>query len=177
MIWYLIGHLFRKYTIFYRFTIFMSILVLLIVGAMYTVDPNKFLSLSSRFVLMSESLSAMLHSPISLLFGFGPDSLLSYFAQHRSDIINSYFPQNMFIDSSHSIFIDILFQYGMFPLWLFGYFLYKNSEKLYTPVGIALIITLVFLILNVFVITHIVILLLLVFMLISQSESINKKSK
>ncbi len=177
VIWHLIGYIFPRYAMSYRLTILISIVVLLIVWAVYLIDPNKLLSLSSRFVLMRESLSVMLYSPVSLLFWFWPDSLLSYFSYNRSDLIDSYFPKNMLIDSSHNIIIDILFQYGIFPLVLFGYFFYKNREKLHTPIGLAILLILIFLILNVFVVTHVILLALWAAILTTQSESINKKSK
>ena len=94
---------------------------------------------------------------------------MTYFAQDRSILINSYFPANMSIDSSHNVFIDILFQYGIFPILIIGYALittWKNQKK---DLQIAILLGGVFLTLNVFVVAHIVVLCLLI--LISMRES------
>lgn len=128
----------------------------------FSLDPDKMLSLMSRFILMRESLSIMLREPISLLIWFGPDSLLTYFSTARSSAIDAYFPPTSLIDSSHNIFIDILFQYGVLPLFLIGWSVYRYWNNQPEELYIAAILGLLFLALNVFVITHIIVLSLLI---------------
>ncbi len=155
-----------------RSLVWLSILslVLLYFASLY-IDPQKILSLTSRFVLMRESISMMMSSPMSFLVGFGPDSIITHFAQKRSILVNSYFPVSMHIDSSHNIIIDILFQYGCILLFVIVWLLYRYWHKQPEQLQIALIIGSLFLILNVFVIVHIMILALLV-VLISKSEKV-----
>ncbi len=120
------------------------------------IDWAKILSLESRFILMQESLMIMLRSPLSYITGFGPDSLLTSFSWMRTTIVDQYFPWSMNIDSSHNFFIDVLFQYGIFPIIFVWNILYRSSMTPGNPIGIALIVLLVFLSLNVFVISHII---------------------
>jgi O-antigen ligase len=99
----------------------------------------------------------MFADPVSFLIGFGPDSLLSHFSTFRSQIVNSYFPSDMLIDSSHNIVIDIFFQYGALPLILIGFFLYRYFNNQKEELQFAILLGGVFLLLNVFVIVHIVV--------------------
>ncbi len=150
--------------------ILMSTIICLIIGS-YLLDSDKILSLMSRLVLMSESLSMMFHNPVSFLIGFGPDSLLSHFATLRSQMVNSYFPSNMLIDSSHNIIIDILFQYGIVPIMLMGYFLYRYFGNQKEELQIAILFGIVFLSLNVFVVVHMVVLALLMTLILETKKS------
>lgn len=75
---------------------------------------------------MKELIGVVLSHPMSLCIGFGPDSILSYFAGFRSDLVNNYFPSDMNIDSSHNIFIDTIFQYGILPVIYYIYTLIKE---------------------------------------------------
>lgn len=136
------------------------VIVGIYIGSLY-LDPDKMGSLMSRFVLMWESISMMLRDPVSLLIWFGPDSLLTHFATERSSIIDAYFPTTSLIDSSHNIVIDILFQYGIVPLLLIGWYLYRYWYNQKGELQSAILLGGIFLVLNVFVVVHIVILSLL----------------
>jgi hypothetical protein len=134
----------------------------LLLSALYRViDPEKLLSLTSRFVLMKESLMMLLHDPISLLIGFGPDSLMSHFSTARSALVSAYFPSYEIIDSSHNILIDIIFQYGSLPIGAIGYTLWRWWKSQKEDVQIAILLGVWFLLLNVFVVVHLMILVLL----------------
>lgn len=50
--------------------------------------------------------------PLSWITGLGPDSIVRAYDFGRSALIDSYFPKGSAIDSSHNIFIDVLFQFG-----------------------------------------------------------------
>ena len=134
-------------------------------------NPDKILSFMSRFVLMSETLSMMTRDPISFLIGFGPDSILAHFSLDRSTLVNSYFPVNMSIDSSHNVFIDILFQYGIFPILIIGYALITTWKNQKEELQIAILLGGIFLALNVFVVTHIVIFALLMAVYVSNKRA------
>ncbi|MBC7504065.1 hypothetical protein H7169_03765 [Candidatus Gracilibacteria bacterium] len=138
-----------------------TIVAIFILGSLILLDPVKLLSLQSRFILMKESMLVIFAHPVNILIGFGPDSLLTQFSIARSTLVDAYFPQNMLIDSSHNIFIDILFQYGIFPVYLILRFIIINYEKLTTPTGLSIVLLLTFLTFNVFVISHIIVLILL----------------
>lgn len=71
----------------------------------------------------------------------------------------------MLIDSSHDVYIDILFQYGILPLLLIARFLYLAWQGQKEELQIAIALGGVFLSLNVFVVVHILILALLLAML------------
>jgi hypothetical protein len=148
-------------------SIYISI-CLLVIASVYIgghmLDSDKILSLMSRFVLMWESIRIMLWNPISFLMGFGPDSLIEHFAHDRAIIIDSYFPSNMNIDSSHNIFIDILFQYGIVSLGVILYSGWSHLKKQKEELQSAVLLGGIFLSLNVFVIVHILILILLIHM-------------
>lgn len=126
-----------------------------------SLDPEKLLSLMSRFVLMRESFVALISYFPALLFGFGPDSVYSYFSDVRSWLINQYFPPSSSIDSFHSIWIDILFQYWVIVLWLLIISICKLWKYQKEDTRIAILLGSIFLWLNVFVVAHIVLLVLI----------------
>ena len=168
-LWYILQYMFRDLARSRQIIVWIMLSICLVFIALSLIDPTKFLSLSSRFVLMRESLLMMTRDPISFLIGFGPDSILTYFSLDRSILVNSHFPANMSIDSSHNVFIDILFQYGILPILIIGYALsiiWKNQKE---ELKIAILLGGIFLALNVFVVAHIVVLCLLI--LISMRES------
>lgn len=158
IIWYNITLVFRRYSLSKQIFLFVMITIVLIFLWFSIIDPSKLLSFESRFILMRETIVAMFQYPISLIFWFGPDSLLSYFSQVRSLLVGQYFPDSMLIDSSHNILIDILFQYGIIPISLFISFLYSKRSYLPAPIGLSLILLSVFLMFNVFVVSHIIML-------------------
>lgn len=109
-----------------RFVLPIVVGISFIIGGYFLLPADKLLSLTSRFILMRETFSAMVDYPASLLVGFGPDTIIHAYEGVRSTIINAYFPSGSAIDSSHNIVIDTLFQYGVIPVVLVPYFLYKN---------------------------------------------------
>jgi hypothetical protein len=111
---------------------------------------------------MIESLSMIVIQPLSLFIWFGPDSLLIHFSLARSALVDAYFPSTMLIDSSHSIIIDTLFQYGILPVIIGIIFLFKKKQCLGSPVWLSVLVLLIFLAFNVLVISHIIILILLI---------------
>lgn len=127
----------------------------------FLLPPDKLLSLTSRFVLMKETLSIMFQYPFSLLVGFGPDSIIHAYEWARSTVIDAYFPRGSAIDSSHNIVIDILFQYGALPVILAPYFLYKNWANISLPWKEWFLLGVGFLSMNPYVISHAILLVLL----------------
>jgi O-antigen ligase len=110
---------------------------------------------------MQESLIMMLRESLSFLIGYGPDSLMHHFATDRSPLVSAYFPSREIIDSSHSILIDILFQYGILPIGVIGYGLVRSWKNQKEDTQMAILLGLVFLSLNVFVVVHLVLFILL----------------
>lgn len=129
-----------RLSVLYRYILAFTSYILVLYIAYHRIDPEKLLSLMSRFILMKESLIMMFREPLSLLIGFGPDSLASHFSIARSTVINSYFPNNEIIDSSHNILIDIVFQYGIFPIILISSSLIRSwkNQKEYAQAAILL---------------------------------------
>lgn len=95
-------------------------------------------------------------------FGAGPDSLIQYFSLPRTSLIDAYFPESSPIDSSHNIFLDILFQYGIFFLGFLLYLLYKNFQKLQKSTQISLLFFLGFFSLNPYILSPFLVILGLV---------------
>ena len=161
-LWYLIIYILRGYDTWKQILIFTLFSVFGIFLLFSWFDPAKLLSLESRFVLMAEALSMMVTQPLSLLIWFGPESLLTHFSEARSTLVNAYFPSTMLIDSSHSIIIDSLFQYGILPVLLCISFLFRKRRSFGSPLWISTILLLVFLAFNVLVISHMMILILII---------------
>lgn len=67
---------------------------------------------------MRETWTALVRYPLSLVTGYGPESVLRFFMDSRAPIVDAYFPADSMIDSSHNTPLDILFQYGLAPLAL-----------------------------------------------------------
>ncbi len=128
------------------------------------IPEEKLLSLESRFVLMQEIWTVMVWYPLSFFFGFGPESIYTYFGGLRTTLIDSYFPASSAIDSSHNIFLDFLFQYGLLPLVLLGYFLSQIWSKMIHAAREGFILGILFLSLNVVVTSHMILLILLLFL-------------
>ncbi len=170
IIWYHITLLFRRYSLSKQIFIFAIITSVLIFLWFSLIDPLKLLSFESRFILMKESIMVIIQHPISLVFWFGPESLLSYFSYTRSIFVNQYFPESMLIDSSHNIFIDILFQYGIIPIYFFIYCLYLKGSHLRSSIGLSIILLSIFLMFNVFVVSHIIVLFLFIIYLLKNKK-------
>ncbi|GAB0175231.1 MAG: hypothetical protein HHAS10_11100 [Candidatus Altimarinota bacterium] len=124
--------------------------------SIYLSGGEKWLSLTSRFVLMGESLLGNINSPIHILVGQGPMGIIDYYEASRSLIIGKYFPSSMIIDSSHNIFIDFFFQYGFIGLVFLVYpifYFWRNYDQ---ASKWSIILLLSFLSLNVFVVSHLI---------------------
>lgn len=161
-LWYCLIYLIRSIPFWRQVIVLFFCVGVVISVSLYCIEPIKFLSLESRFILMKETLCIMLQNPLSFFIGFWPDSILLYFSQIRSSHVNLYFPSGMLIDSSHNLLIDTLFQYGITPIVLLFFFLYQARNHILSSVGIWVLLIIFFLLLNVFVITHIVLLILLI---------------
>lgn len=72
---------------------------------------EKWLSLSSRFILMQESFLAIFQNGVSFVLGRGPNGIIEYYDGVRSSKVDAYFPSNMIIDSSHNVFVDLMFKF------------------------------------------------------------------
>ncbi len=122
---------------------------------------DKLLSLMSRFVLMQETLTIMMQYPLSWITGFGPDSIVRAYDFARSMLIDTYFPRGSAIDSSHNIFIDVLFQFGGIFLAFIIYSLVSIWKQLPTMSQEWIILWLAFLSFNPYILLHIVLLIFL----------------
>jgi hypothetical protein len=162
VVWYGIRYFFKKYTRIKSGIIFLiCIIMFLWLGYLYF-SPDKLLSLQSRWILVQESIRIMLSSPISFLIGFGPESIMTHFSSSRSLLIDQYFPQNMIIDSTHNIFIDICFQYWMFPIFLIGSIFYRKNWLMRHSIIIPSITITAYFLLNVMVVSHVILLILFI---------------
>jgi len=88
-------------------------LIFVVIFSWKSFPESKKLSFESRFVLMEDISFYMISHPKEFIFGQWPDSIRHHFDISRSEKIESYFPHEMAIDSSHNIFLDIVFQYGI----------------------------------------------------------------
>lgn len=149
------------------------LLVITFLGFLF-IDGDKMLSLYSRFILMWSTLQGIFSDYFAIFFGFWSDSILWYYSQLRSELIDQYFPRFMLIDSSHNIWIDVWFQYGAVFVWWCIYFTYRIREQLSSAIGIAFIGGIVFLSLNVMVLSHMILLILL---WVTMYQNSLKKSK
>ncbi|MBP9779154.1 hypothetical protein KBD33_00855 [Candidatus Gracilibacteria bacterium] len=137
------------------------VLSLLSVYIIYMYLPEeKLLSFKGRFVLMDDIWTHMVQYPLSFVIGFGPESVMAYFSEPRSELVNSYFPMGHVIDSSHSIGLDALFKYGIFPLVYIGYLLFKRWNRIQIQARIGFILGFLFFSLNVVVTVHMILFIL-----------------
>ena len=67
---------------------------------------------------MREVWTELVRYPLSLITGYGPESVLRFFMDSRTPIVDAYFPADSMIDSTHNTLLDILFQYGLLPIGL-----------------------------------------------------------
>lgn len=176
VVWYGIGYFFKNYTRINSTIIFLiCIAIFLWLGYLY-ITPDKLLSLQSRWILVQESIRMMLLSPASFLIGFGPESIMTHFSWSRSLLIDQYFPQNMIIDSTHNIFIDVCFQYWMFPIFLIGSIFYKKNSLRQHPFIVPSIVITAYFLLNVMVISHVIVLVLFMIILYRDDSCLTYKN-
>lgn len=100
----------------------------------------------------------MIRYPFVFLTGFGPEAVLGFFSESRSPIVDAYFPRGSLIDSSHNILLDIVFQYGILPVALFTYFIYKNWNHWNHHARASTVLGIAFLMFNPYVVVHLMIL-------------------
>jgi hypothetical protein len=127
----------------------------IVLGYIY-IPPDKLLSFTSRWVLMREVALQIISYPFTLFTGFGPESILRFFMGVRSAIIDSYFPPESLIDSSHNILLDIVFQYGIVIPGYIGYIIYKNWNSQSAYARASWILGIMFLMFNPYIVTHLV---------------------
>ena len=180
-IWYQIRFILHTWSIASQLLLYFGIITICIYIWWQMIDETKLLSLESRFILMKEVASSLLQSHYAMITGFWPDSILTYFTEYRSVSVNSYFPQNMLIDSSHNALLDIWYQYGVIPIFCIFLGFWKHRSQLVSSIGIAYVIGITFLFFNVFVLIHILLLALFAIILLKEYQQIHedpiKKSK
>jgi hypothetical protein len=143
------------------FFLFITVIGIGIFLASELLSSEKILSFESRYILMKELSSLFLASPLAFLIGFSPESILQYFDGPRSAIINQYFPSISAIDSSHNIFLDYTFQYGIISAWMVLIIGFKRFQKLPQEQQFAIVLVMLFLSFNVPVTVHIMMLILI----------------
>jgi len=110
---------------------------------------------------MREVASQLISYPLTLFTGFGPESILRFFMGLRSAVVDSYFPPESLIDSSHNILLDIVFQYGIVPVLFIGWYIRRNWQILHPSARAGSILGILFLMGNPYVVVHIVLISLL----------------
>ncbi len=122
------------------------------------IPPDKLLSLTSRWVLMREAWTELVRYPLSLITGYGPESVLRFFMDSRTPIVDAYFPADSMIDSTHNTLLDILFQYGLLPISLVWWYIVRNHHDWHPHARESAILGIAFLMLNPYVVTHLILL-------------------
>lgn len=121
-------------------------------------ESEKWLSLTSRFILMKYVFLGYIDgSALSIIFGNGPDSISWFFAGARATEINTYFPENMIIDSSHNIILDILFSYWLIGVGICTSYIVNSWKNISHTNKSVIILGLLFFSLNVIIIVPILI--------------------
>ncbi|MFZ2255630.1 MAG: hypothetical protein WAW59_03275 [Patescibacteria group bacterium] len=100
----------------------------------------------------------MIRFPLSLITGYGPEAILKFFIESRTAIVDSYFPRESLIDSSHNILLDIIFQYGIVPVVFLSIYIYKNWNTWNPHARASWILGIAFLMFNPYVVMHLVLL-------------------
>jgi hypothetical protein len=160
IVWYGIRYFFKKYTRINSGIIFLIYIAMFLWLGYFYIGIDKLLSLQSRWILVQESIRMMLSLPSSFLIGFGPESIMTHFSSSRSLLVDQYFPQNMIIDSTHNMIIDIWFQYWMLPIFLIGSIFYSKNLLRQHPLIVPSIAITAYFLLNVMVISHVIVLVL-----------------
>jgi hypothetical protein len=140
-------------------------------------DSEKWLSLTSRFILMKHTLMASFDTPLWILWGHGPDSIIRLYKEIRPFEIAAYFPENTVIDSSHNIFIDIFIKYGALSIIGIIYWIGKHWKALDQRSQYALILGAAFFSLNVVVISHYILYIFLLSKNLPKEEIISEESE
>ncbi len=90
----------------------------------FLIPSEKKLSFESRIILQKSILQNIKFPEI--LIGNGIGSVERFFKKSRNREIQKYFPQEMTIDSSHNIFVDFLYEFGMIWCGIILYIFCKN---------------------------------------------------
>jgi hypothetical protein len=98
---------------------------------------------------------------LHFFFGFGPDSMLNYFSHIRSPLVDVYFPSDRLIDSSHSIIMDFIFQYGIVLSIILLYICRRSWRYMSPSLRMSTLLGIIFLSLNVMVVSHMIVLILI----------------
>lgn len=85
---------------------------------------------------------------------------MRFFMESRSEAVSAYFPSASLIDSSHNIFLDIVFQYGIIPLLALGWYIRRQWNIWDISARTSWVLGLAFLSMNPYVITHLAFLIL-----------------
>jgi hypothetical protein len=165
---YALYSLWEKYIWRKIYTLFPMILLLFLGGiyGMYS-ESEKWLSLTSRFILMKHTLLGGFDSILWAILWHGPSGIIEFYSNIRPTEIREYFPDNMTIDSSHNIFIDIFIYYWLIWVSLFIGCILCIWKYLGLKGKSWLILGLSFLSLNVLVISHMI---LIVYFLTEKKE-------
>ena len=158
---YISAHmLMKKYsqTLTVQILILSSVIFGFIILWYHYIPTEKLLSLSWRFVLMWELLLQLIQFPLWIITGLGPEAILRFFSESRSVLVDSYFPRDSLIDSSHNILLDLVFQYGIIPIILFGYYINKNWKTWNSHARVSSLLGIVFLLFNPYVVMHLALL-------------------
>ena len=150
----------RKYNI--KNTYLFVIPFILLVVFLQFIPENKLLSFKSRTVLMKDMGSYIVQHPWEFFFGHGPESVRFHFSVSRNDQINSYFPRDMIIDSSHDIFLDFIFQYGYVMSWVLFFLVFRYWWDMKTSGRVVFLLWSFFFGLNIVVLVHCIVLLLVI---------------
>jgi O-Antigen ligase len=162
---YLLIKKYRKKDAVWIFLILMGII--LFIFSQLIVWSEKWLSFTSRFILMKETLVWATDNIFYFLFGHGPNGIIEYYNGDRSFEVNQYFPSNMTIDSSHNLLIDIFYKFGIVAILAIAFALWKYARKLTNESKAILTLGILFFSLNV---TIIVAYTLFLFACIQKSE-------
>lgn len=107
---------------------------------------------------MGELLREIIHFPLSLITGYGPEAVLKFFSTSRTATVDAYFPHGSIIDSSHNIFLDIIFQYGIMPIILLIAVVSKRWNTWNPHARASWILGVIFLMFNPYVVIHLMLL-------------------
>ena len=107
---------------------------------------------------MGELLREIIRFPLSLITGYGPEAVLKFFSESRTATVDSYFPRESIIDSSHNIFLDIIFQYGIMLIILLIAVVSKQWSTWNLHARASWILGIAFLMFNPYVVIHLTLL-------------------
>ncbi len=165
LLWgYVVYWISSKFCKHFRWELLWTFILIVGLYGYWFLSPDKFLSLESRFVIMKEIWTVMVWYLPGFMTGFWPDSIMQYFFTPRSELISQYFPTESIIDSTHNIFLDFIFQFGVIAFAILAYYIWKRWPRLPRFAKESLLLGGLFLSLNVTVTVHVIMLILLLFL-------------